>query len=114
MKTKPIPVRISIDQLAEVRKFAAELRISDMDAIRLAIRIGLVTAERLGYDIVTTIVDQVVSRPEDLAERRRQEAVTAIIPARVERAEQFSAGLRSKLSGGQKAEGESNRKPLQK
>ena len=72
-KTKPIPVRLSVDLLAKIEEAAQLLEMSSADVIRLAAKIGLADLARINYDIsglISEKLSQEKPAPEVGARRR--------------------------------------------
>ncbi len=55
MASKPIPIRISDSLLKEIKKAAVSLEMSDQDAMRFCMRLGLKILEVSDFDVVTPV-----------------------------------------------------------
>jgi len=58
MASKPIPIRLSDSLLKEIRKTAEQLEISDQDAMRFCMRLGLKIIELIEFDAVTPVAEK--------------------------------------------------------
>lgn len=60
-RTVPISVRMSPSLINEVRRAALKLELSDQDALRQSIKLGLRVLEIHDYDIIGAMADKSVS-----------------------------------------------------
>lgn len=60
-RTIPISVRMSPSLINEVRRAALKLELSDQDALRQSIKLGLRVLEIHDYDIIGAMADKSVS-----------------------------------------------------
>lgn len=61
MLTKPIPIRMSEALLSEIRTAARHMEMSDQDAMRFCMRIGLKILETSDFDTVTPVAETAIS-----------------------------------------------------
>ena len=61
MQTKPIPIRMSVGLLAEIRVAARDMEMSDQDAMRFCMRLGLKVLELAEFDAVTPVTEKALS-----------------------------------------------------
>ena len=61
MQTKPIPIRMSVGLLAEIRVAARDMEMSDQDAMRFCMRLGLKVLELAEFDTATPVTEKALS-----------------------------------------------------
>ena len=59
---KTVPVRLTDTMLGEVKNAAKKLSLSEQDAFRMLIAIGLVCLEKTGYDLPRQIAEKALSK----------------------------------------------------
>ena len=60
MASNPIPIRLSDSLLKEIKKAALSLEMTDQDAMRFCIRLGLKILEISEFDAVTPVAEKAI------------------------------------------------------
>jgi hypothetical protein len=61
MPSKPIPIRISDSLLKEIKAIATALEMTDQDAMRFCMRLGLKIVELTEFDALTPVAEKALS-----------------------------------------------------
>ena len=74
MASKPIPIRLSDSLLKEIKKAAVSLEMTDQDAMRFCIRLGLKILELSEFDAVSPVAEKAI-KDRDVSAKELVEGV---------------------------------------